>query len=95
LTNRVTHSSSSNFTFEQPLFRKFEHAVHLLSIDRGKLVEKLINRFAVLETIEEVLNGDARAVKDRRAAHFSRIHFNKIMRVHAHNLSRRMKAPIE
>ena len=53
---RVTHSSSSNFTFEQPFLGEFQNPTNLFAGDGGKLVEKLIDRFALFDAVEQVLN---------------------------------------
>src|SRR5687768_194602 len=77
--SRVTHSSSSSFMVgEQRLLRSLENAPRLLPRHRRELVEKLVERFAVLQTVEEVLDGDAGAEEDGGAAEFFGIAFNQL-----------------
>jgi len=48
--------SSSNSRIDQVLFSKFEHFHRLLMADRGKVVEKIRQRIAVLEVVEQVFS---------------------------------------
>jgi hypothetical protein len=82
LTWRVTHSSSSNFTFEQPLFREFQDAVNLFASNSRKLIEKLDDRFAFFDTVKQVSNWNASPSKNRNTAHLFGIHFDQTLRTH-------------
>src|SRR2546423_12994065 len=82
LRKRVTHSSSSNFTLEEPFLREFKHTVHLRTGDGGKLIDKLIDRFPFLKAIKEVLNRHACSVKYGRAAQLVWINFDESILLH-------------
>src|ERR1041384_8859703 len=82
LRKRVTHSSSSNFTLQEPFFREFKNTVHLRTRDGRKLIEKLIDRFPFLKAIKEVLNRHAGSAKHGRAARLLWICFEETILLH-------------
>jgi hypothetical protein len=57
--------SSSNSRIDQVLFSKFEHFHRLLTADRGKVVEKIRQRIAALEVVEQGLQRDAGSRENR------------------------------
>ena len=81
--NRFVENESSRDEFVlDPLLTKAENACRLFSIHGGKRFQKIFQRKAIGQIIEQRPNRNARTLEDRRAVKDRRVACNKRFRCH-------------
>ncbi len=81
LVEQDTHSDGG----EQAFAGLFEKSNSLLARNRGVLLQKLVERLAALDVVEQRPHGNTRAGKAGRAAHDFRVDFDNGTRLHSRN----------
>ena len=80
------------------MLTRFDDGNHLFPLNRGKSIQKIFNRFPAFKVIDEILERNARADENWRAAHNFGIRMNngfEIGSFHASSLQETTNAEIE
>src|SRR6185503_3721786 len=67
---------------QQHIFRRAKHCSSLIATDHWKLIEKSLHSLIVLQKLEEQLDWNRSPHENRAAAHFSRVVFDRIFKLH-------------
>jgi hypothetical protein len=70
---------------DQQITGFFQQGDSLFPADRREILEKIIQRVAAFQVINQRASGNTRAGKARRAAHDFRVDFDDGVRLHARN----------